>query len=502
MNILVPLAAKSSFFPASDYPFPKPLIEVGGVTMIERVIESLKVIQPNANFIFVVNREDASKFSLDRTLKLLAGPSCKIVSLANGTEGALCSCLMAVDCIDPSRELIISNGDQVISSSLVASVNSFRQSSATAGVICFESVHPRWSYVKEGAQGEVLQAEEKQVISKHAIAGFYYFSKGKHFVEAAKACIVSGRSVEGKYFIAPALNELILEGRSVKFSKIPNSSYHSFYSPTKITEFEEFYLKRPLANNESVEHIERNVTEVLIPAAGDGSRFAIAGYSKPKPFIDVLGRSMIEHVIDNVSVSNSQITLLFQEKHIASNTETVRALERAGCRVVPVVNRTEGTACTVLLARDVIDSSNSLLIANSDQLVEFDCQEFVQDCLVRGLDGSILVFRDSAKDPKWSFAKIDEQGLVTEVAEKRPISNLATVGIYFFARSSDFIDAAIDMIARNDRVNGEFYTCPTYNYMLKRGKRIGIYEIEEKAMSGLGTPEDLNSFLDKQTSCR
>ena len=121
--------------------------------------------------------------------------------------------------------------------------------------------------------------------------------------------------------------------------------------------------------------------------------------------------------------------------------------------------------------------------------------DYVQDCLDRGLDGSILVFRDPSLDPKWSFAKVNDDGLVTEVAEKKPISDLATVGIYLFARGRDFVSATADMIATNERVNGEFYTCPVYNYMIANGARIGVYEVPMDAMYGLGTPDDLSEFL-------
>jgi len=124
----------------------------------------------------------------------------------------------------------------------------------------------------------------------------------------------------------------------------------------------------------------------------------------------------------------------------------------------------------------------------------------VRDCFDRGLDGSILVFRDPEMNPKWSFARLNDDGTVAEVAEKQPISDLATVGIYFFRRGADFVRAAIDMIAHGDRVNNEFYTCPVYNYAIKNGLKIGVYEIPMAAMHGLGTPEDLQSYLASQAA--
>lgn len=138
------------------------------------------------------------------------------------------------------------------------------------------------------------------------------------------------------------------------------------------------------------------------------------------------------------------------------------------------------------------------MVANSDQLVDFNVNDFIEDCIQRKLDGSILVFRDPSMDPKWSFAKVDEAGLVLEVAEKKPISDLATVGIYLFTKGRDFVGAALDMMVANDRVNNEFYTCPVYNYMIKNGARIGVYEVPMNTMSGLGTPDDLRQFLQQR----
>jgi len=237
-----------------------------------------------------------------------------------------------------------------------------------------------------------------------------------------------------------------------------------------------------------------------VPAAGQGSRFAKQGYAKPKPFIDVQDRPMIELVLDNLGLPGAREILLLRREHIEAEAEVVSRLDERGCSIVPVEGLTEGTLCTVLLSRQLIDEDRPLLIANSDQLADFSCEAFVRDCLERGLDGSILVFRDPEMNPKWSFARLNDDGTVAEVAEKQPISDLATVGIYFFRRGADFVRAAIDMIAHGDRVNNEFYTCPVYNYAIKNGLKIGVYEIPMAAMHGLGTPEDLQSYLASQAA--
>lgn len=234
---------------------------------------------------------------------------------------------------------------------------------------------------------------------------------------------------------------------------------------------------------------------VVIPAAGEGRRFIEAGYARPKAFIDVLGRPMIEWVVDNVAVPGARFLIIGRATHLATEAQSVARLAKShGVQVHALAERTEGTACTILAARDAIPPHLPLLIANSDQLVQGGVQAMLEDAARRQLDGSILVFRDDG-NPKWSFARVNDEGWLEEVAEKRPISPLATVGIYWFARAELFFSAAEAMIAADDRVNGEFYTCPVYNYLRRQTSRIGVYELLATAMHGLGTPEDLQHFV-------
>jgi len=494
MQILVPLAGNSTFFKPEDYPFPKPLIEVGGTPMIERVVENLARIDAQPKFIFVVRQDDVARFSLDRTLRLIAD-GCEIVTLRNETKGALCSALMAIDHIEQDSPLLICNSDQVIDADLNAIVQSFFSGGFDAGVVTFESVHPRWSYVEVNAERRVLQAAEKRVISRNAIAGFYFFRTGKTFIQGAMRSIANDSRTDGLFYIAPTLNELILDSCTVSAYAIPENRYHSFYSPAKIQEFEKTQLVRTIR---TAMPTTLSDVRVVVPAAGEGNRFRNAGFALPKPFIDVLNRPMIERVLDNVRPSGARVHVLLRTEHTASFPEITQKLADHGARIHTISALTEGTVCTLLLARREFDDEKPLLVANSDQLVDFSVNSYVQDCLDRGLDGSILVFREPNRDTKWSYAQVDKNGLVIRVAEKKAISDLATVGIYFFTRGASFVDAAMDMIARNDRVNNEFYTCPVYNYMIANGLQIGVYEVSAMAMHGLGTPDDLSAYLESK----
>ncbi len=237
---------------------------------------------------------------------------------------------------------------------------------------------------------------------------------------------------------------------------------------------------------------------IVIPMAGEGSRFSKAGYRKPKPFINVDGKPMIVRVLENLTYFDARYILIARKEHMAQEAELVKQIEQEYNAVfIPIEKLTEGTACTVLYARKYINNDEPLLIANSDQIVDMSISDFINDCKDRKLDGSILTFIDELKDPKWSFAKINDKNMVTEVKEKVVISQYATVGIYLYSKGKDFINASIDMIIENERVNGEFYTCPTYNYAIRENAKIGIYNIDFRQMHGIGTPDDLNIYLEK-----
>ncbi len=236
---------------------------------------------------------------------------------------------------------------------------------------------------------------------------------------------------------------------------------------------------------------------IVIPIAGAGSRFVKAGYKKPKPFIDVLGKPMIVRVLENLEYSSARYILIARKEHIEQEAETVeQIIKNYNAVFIPISKLTEGAANTVLYARKYINNDDPLVVANSDQIIDARFSDFVDDCVNRGLDGSIMTFIDPYKDTKWSFASIDGNDLVSEVREKVAISKYATVGIYLFSKGEDYVNAAVDMIIENDRINNEFYVCPVYNYALRENKKIGIYNILFDQMHGTGTPEDLDKYLD------
>jgi HAD superfamily hydrolase (TIGR01509 family) len=231
---------------------------------------------------------------------------------------------------------------------------------------------------------------------------------------------------------------------------------------------------------------------VLIPMAGAGSRFQQMGFTFPKPLIDVKGKPMIQMVVENLNIDANFIFIVQKNHRETYNLDTLLNLIAPNCKVVEVDGITEGAACTALLAKEFIDNDNPLFFANSDQFVEWDSNEFFYKMNETDADGGIVTFK--ATHPKWSFVKVDENGLVNEVAEKNPISNTATVGFYYWKHGTDFVRYAEEMIDKNITVNNEFYVCPVFNQAIEAGKKIRTFDIPK--MWGVGTPEDLNYYLE------
>ena len=229
---------------------------------------------------------------------------------------------------------------------------------------------------------------------------------------------------------------------------------------------------------------------ILIPMAGAGSRFQEKGYNLPKPLIDVKGKPMIQHVVENIGLDGKYIFIVQKEHYEKYSLKYILKLIKPDCEIIITDGLTEGAACTTLLAKDLINNDNPLLIANSDQWVDWSSSHFYDYVNRRGCDGAILSFL--SESPKHSYSKV-EDGYITEVAEKKVISNQATVGIYYWKKGSEYVECANSMIEKDIRHNNEFYVCPVYNQLIEKGGMVLPYAIPQ--MLGMGTPEELEKFL-------
>lgn len=240
----------------------------------------------------------------------------------------------------------------------------------------------------------------------------------------------------------------------------------------------------------------------ILLAAGGSEAYAEAGYFYPKNLIEVAGRPVLQHVIGSLGETARHgrlVAMVRREEDLRHHTGRVVRLIEPTATVIPV-EQTSGAACTALLAIEHIAEDEPLLLVNGDQVLREDLDAIVAGFADRGLDGGVVVF--PGVHPRWSYVRVDEDGLVIEASEKRPISRLATAGVYWFARGRDFVDCARDMVRKDAHVGGSFFVCPTFNEMVLRSRRVGIHATTRDAYLSLHDPQALGVFEEHLKSRR
>ena len=236
MKIIIPIAG-AEYFDKSDFIYPKPIIDINDKPLIEYVINNLKDIEGDNQFVFILKQSLCEKFNIDYTIRQLTDNPL-IIKLKDQTKGAACTVLMAIDQISSEEEVIVVNSDQYFLENVTKAIDSFRNNEADGGLITFNSVHPRWSFALVNEQNMVIQTAEKRPISKNAIAGFYYYSKFQFFIDSASNSILNEDYYDDKIYLSSTINQLILLNKKVMAYQIKNENFISFYTPQKIKEFE------------------------------------------------------------------------------------------------------------------------------------------------------------------------------------------------------------------------------------------------------------------------
>ena len=240
-----------------------------------------------------------------------------------------------------------------------------------------------------------------------------------------------------------------------------------------------------------------NALNIVIPMAGAGSRFKVAGYEVPKPFIKFNDKMMIEHVLQSFKAFNAKFTIVIQESLEKDYSEKISELKNQfNISPVSVPRLTMGAAITALASHKNLDKNLPVLFVDSDNIFfPEDIINFLDDADKRNLDASLLVFDSS--DSFYSYALTNKNGYLVETKEKKVISNNAICGVYYFKKVDDFIMSTIDLIVASDLQNGEFYMSNVYNYLLKYKKNVGIFSIKKNNFKCVGTPEQLNKYIEE-----
>jgi NDP-sugar pyrophosphorylase family protein len=225
--------------------------------------------------------------------------------------------------------------------------------------------------------------------------------------------------------------------------------------------------------------------------AGVGSRFPKDQYL-PKPLIDVNGKPMIVRAIESLSIKNAQWHFIIRKDHFTDAVKDIISKVVSNPRFVEVEKTTEGPACSALLFKEQINNDQELIIANCDQIMEWNSNLFFHN--VRLYDGAVVTYHSDTE--KNSYVKLDREGNAVQFAEKEVISNVSLNGIHYWKHGKYFVNSAEEMIAADDRApNGEFYVATTYNYMIRANKVVGIHHIPNEQHHAVGVPVDLERFL-------
>ncbi len=238
---------------------------------------------------------------------------------------------------------------------------------------------------------------------------------------------------------------------------------------------------------------------IVFLMSGSSQAFEEAGFQYPKNLIEIAGQPLVQRVIEGVSeidgAETRVVCLVPKAENRKFHTGQVIQLIRPGTIVEEVNGATGGALCTALLASHHIEEKSPVIIINGDILIEYSLRSVLADFKARNLDGGLVCFNDV--HPRWSFVKLGENGLAIEVAEKRPISNLATTGLNYFARGSDFLAAAAQSLMKDAHVDGLFYMTPIYNEMILQGKRVGAHWIPKAKYFSFKAPQDLAYFEER-----
>jgi len=232
-------------------------------------------------------------------------------------------------------------------------------------------------------------------------------------------------------------------------------------------------------------------TNVLVPMAGLGSRFLTKDFTVPKPLIDVNGTVMIIRAIQSLAINHAKYLFVIS-KNEYSHSVKQEISKYVNCEFIEINYITEGPASSALLFKEKINNDDELIIANCDQIMEWNTANFLLN--VRQYDGAVVTYHETTD--KNSYARIDEHGRVIEIQEKNVISNISLNGIHYWKQGRYFVSSAEEMIAEDARApNGEFYVGPSYNYMIKAGLTVGIYHIPNQMHHPVGVPDDLEKFI-------
>ncbi len=510
MQIVIPMSGFGERFRRAGYQMPKPLIPIDGKPIIEHVVD---MFPGEHEFIFICNEDHLAQpaYAMERTLRLIC-PQGRVVGIPAHKLGPVHAVRQVAHLIDPQRPVVVNYCDFTCYWDW-EDFKEYVQDTGCAGAIpAYKGFHPHtlgstnYAYMRE-AGGWVLDIQEKQPytddrMNEFASSGTYYFASGQLMAEVFAATMDQGLQVNGEFYVSLAYKPLLAAGRPV--AVYPLQHFMQWGTPEDVAEYNGWSLVfRRLAEPEAPPPAPQGA--LVVPMAGPGQRFANEGYAVTKPLIPVSGRPMVVQAANDLPKARRHAFVLRADMpgHEAIAVTLAQSFE--GVTIETVTRVTEGQACTALLGLDALareqgDPDGPVTFGACDNGALYDRGAF--ELLAARADVDVIVWAvrghaNAVRHPKM-FGWIDAQsdGRIRGISVKTPLAAPATdpivIGTFTFRRAQDFRRAVERLIARDGRINGEFYIDSCINDALELGLNCHLFEVD--GFMSWGTPNDLRTF--------
>jgi len=503
MQIVIPMSGFGERFRRAGYEVPKPLITVDGKAIIEHVVE---MFPGETNFIFICNRDHLAEpsFRMREVLERCC-PRRRIVEIDPHKLGPVNAVLQSVEILDPDEPVIVNYCDFTCYWDYQAFRAFVNNTGCDGAIPCYTGFHPHllrsvnFAYVKE-IEGRVIDIQEKQPftatpMNEFASSGTYYFRSGAMVLDYFARSMQPDLALNGEFYVSMVYKPMLEDGLDIVV--YPLQHFMQWGTPEDLAEYR--YFSQMFRLLVEPQRAARHSGTVMVPLAGLGARFANDGYTQPKPLISVSGEPMALQSLADLPQVDHRVFVLRRDS--PGLDEISAALQKVAddCRLIVLDKLTDGQACTCLEGMVEVDPAAPLTIGACDNGALYDATAFEElladsstDVVVwvaRGYPGAI------AEPSMYGWCEV-EGTQIQRVSVKIPLGNPnkdpIVVGTFTFKRASDFVLSAERMIARNGRINGEFYVDTCINDAIALGLRVRAFAID--AYLCWGTPADLKRF--------
>ena len=507
MLIFVPMAGAGDRYARAGYAAPKPLIEVDGVPMIERVVRSF---EGAGRFLFTVSRLHAERTPLLAVLRRIA-PSAEVAVIEAHKDGPVRTLLDCAGSIPDDEEVVLNYCDFGVDWSFGAFRAWLARGAWDGAMTAYRGFHPHslgptlYAYLRHDGE-RVTEVREKHHFTpdrmgEYASSGLYYFRRGRDLVRLARELVASGERVPGEFYVSMVMQRLIAEGGRVGVH--PLDHFYQWGTPEDLRDYEGWSrgMGRLDAFVADVRAARSRASQV-IPMAGRGQRFVDRGYADPKPLIDVAGQAMIAQAVACLPTPAARVLVAQRDHAAGARFREATARLRPAPEVVALDGVTEGQACTAALGVARVDPDAPVLVAPCDTGYVYDVEAWLAqeaagdaDAVVFGARGHLPALWGPAS---YGWMEVDAAGRVRRVAVKETVSGVdraeqqVVTGTFWFRDAALFARETAAMVAADDRVNGEFYVDTIARRMVAAGARVKCFTVEK--YMPWGTPDELRTF--------